>query len=80
MPAFPAVASLARHQPGDTRGVEVMLRIVADGTYWIEDAGGLPAALVTTLDDGTPIRAAEPWWAASRALLDLLTSDARHER
>jgi hypothetical protein len=26
--------------------------------YWIEDADGIPVALVTALDDGTPLKAA----------------------
>ena len=50
---------------------DVMLRKVADGVYWIEDADGLPMALVTALDDGTSLKAAGPWRAASRRMLDL---------
>jgi hypothetical protein len=49
-----------------------MLRKVAGGVWWIEDADGLPAALVTTLDDGTPLSAAEPWWAASARMIETL--------
>jgi hypothetical protein len=48
-----------------------MWRKVADGVYCIEDADGMPLALATTLDDGTPVKGAEPWWAASRRMLDL---------
>jgi hypothetical protein len=48
-----------------------MLQKVADGVYWIEDADGLPMALVTELADGTSLKAAESWWAASRRMLDL---------
>jgi hypothetical protein len=48
-----------------------MWRKVADGVYCIEDADGMPLALATTLDDGTPLKAVEPWWAASRRMLDL---------
>jgi hypothetical protein len=51
--------------------VTVILRKVADGVYWIEDADGMPLALVTTLEDGTPLKAAEPWWAASSRMLEL---------
>ena len=39
--------------------------------YWIEDADGLPTALVTALADGTSLKAAEPWWAAGRRMLEL---------
>jgi hypothetical protein len=28
-------------------------------------------ALATTLEDGTPLKVAEQWWAASRRMLDL---------
>lgn len=52
---------------------------VADGVYWIEDAGGLPLALASTMDDGTPLRVAGEWWAASRALTDWAGSDAGRE-
>jgi hypothetical protein len=38
----------------------------------VEDAVGLPSALVTALDDGTPLKAAERWWMASRTLLQTL--------
>jgi hypothetical protein len=48
------------------------MRKVADGLYWVEDADGLPAALVTALDDGTPLKAVERWWMASRTLLQTL--------
>jgi hypothetical protein len=48
-----------------------MLRTVTDGVYWIEDADGVPMALVTALADGTSLKAAESWWAASRRMLDL---------
>jgi hypothetical protein len=49
-----------------------MLRKVADGVYWIEDADGLPMAfLVTVLADGTSLKAADSWWAASRRMLEL---------
>ncbi|MGH3278505.1 MAG: hypothetical protein ACRDNW_05135 [Trebonia sp.] len=41
---------------------DVMWHKVADGVYCIEDADGLPAALVMALDDGTPLKAAETWW------------------
>jgi hypothetical protein len=51
--------------------VSDMWRKVADGVYCIEDADGMPLALATTLDDGTPLKAAEPLWAASRRMLDL---------
>jgi len=54
-----------------------MLRKVADGVYWTEDADGLPAALVTTLDDGTPLKVAEQWWTASRTMMDRATGLAR---
>jgi hypothetical protein len=38
----------------------MVLRKLADGVYWTEDADGLPSALATTLDDGvTSLRAAE---------------------
>jgi hypothetical protein len=50
---------------------DIMWWKVIDGVYWIEDADGMPLALATTLDDGTPLKAAEPWWAASRTMLDL---------
>jgi hypothetical protein len=50
---------------------DVMLRKVTDGVYWTEDADGLPMALVTALADGTSLKAAEPWWAASRRMLNL---------
>ena len=53
-----------------------MLRKVADGVYWTEDADGLPLALVTALDDGTSMKVAEQWWDASRRLLDWVSSDA----
>jgi hypothetical protein len=43
---------------------------VAAGVYWIEDADGLPLALATTTDDGTPLKVAEQWWAASNAMHD----------
>jgi hypothetical protein len=53
-----------------------MLRKVADGVWYIEDADGLPAALVTTLQDGTPLGLAEQWWTASQTLVrDLADSD-----
>lgn len=53
-----------------------MLRKVAEGVWWIEDADGMPIALVTALDDGTPLAVAEQWWAASQTLLrDLNGSD-----
>ncbi|MGH3165809.1 MAG: hypothetical protein ACRDN0_07925 [Trebonia sp.] len=48
-----------------------MLRKVAEGVYWIEDAEGSPLALVTALEDGTSLKVAEQWWAASRRMLDL---------
>ena len=48
-----------------------MWRKVADSVYCIEDADGAPLALATTLDDGTPLKAAEAWWAASRRMLGL---------
>jgi hypothetical protein len=38
--------------------------------YWIEDADGLPLVLATTTDDGTPLKVAEQWWAASNAMHD----------
>jgi hypothetical protein len=47
---------------------DVMWRKVAEGVYCIEDADGMPLALATTLDDGTPLKAVEPWWAASRRM------------
>ena len=54
------------------------LRKAADGVYWTEDADGLPAALVTTLDDGTPLKVAEQWWwTASRTMMDRATDLAR---
>lgn len=60
-----------------------MMRKVADGLFWTEDADGLPAALVTALDDGTPLKVAERWWATSRTLFQTLAewaaSDAPHE-
>jgi hypothetical protein len=43
---------------------------VADGVYCIEDSNGLPMAVATALEDGTPLRIAEQWWDASRRLLD----------
>jgi hypothetical protein len=48
-----------------------MWRKVADGVYCIEDADGMPLALATALEDGTPLEAVEPWWAASRRMLGL---------
>jgi hypothetical protein len=54
-----------------------MLRKVADGVYWIEDADGLPSALVTTLDNGTPLKVAEQWWTASRTMMDPATDLGR---
>jgi hypothetical protein len=39
--------------------------------YYIEDVDGMPLALATTLDDGTPLKAVEPWWAASRRMFEL---------
>lgn len=47
-----------------------MWRKVADGVWCIEDADDLPMALATTLDDGTPLRVAEQWWAAARDVID----------
>jgi hypothetical protein len=38
-----------------------------------EDADGLPTALVTHLEDGTSLKVAEQWWAASQNLLRTLT-------
>ena len=53
-----------------------MLRKVADGVWCIEDADGMPAALVTAMEDGTPLVVAEQWWNASQMLLrDLTGSD-----
>lgn len=54
-----------------------MLRKVAEGIYLAEDADGLPAALVTTLDDGTPLKVADQWWTASRTVMDRATALAR---
>lgn len=45
----------------------------------IEGSDGLPIALTTTLEDGTPLQVAEQWWAGSRALLDWVVSDAGRE-
>jgi hypothetical protein len=53
-----------------------MLRKVAGGVYWIADANGLPLALATALDDGTPLKVAEQWWAVNSTLLDWASSDA----
>jgi hypothetical protein len=54
-----------------------MLRKVANGVWWIEDADGMPTALVTALADGTPLAVAEQWWTASHDLLhDLTNSDS----
>jgi hypothetical protein len=39
--------------------------------YCIEDADGMPLAVATTLDDGTPLMAAVPWCAASLRMLGL---------
>lgn len=53
-----------------------MLRKVADGVWYIQDADGMPAALVTALDDGRSLAVAEQWWTASQRLLrDLGDSD-----
>lgn len=52
---------------------------VADGVYAIEGLDGLPIALMTTLDDGMPLRVAEQWWAGSRRLLEWAKTDAGRE-
>jgi hypothetical protein len=52
---------------------------VAAGVYWIEDADGLPLALATSTDDGTPLKVAEQWWAASNAPIGWAGSDAGRE-
>lgn len=54
-----------------------MLRKVADGVWWTEDSDGLPGALVTHLEDGTSLRAADQWWTASRAVAATLAESAR---
>jgi hypothetical protein len=55
----------------------MILRKLADGVYWTEDADGLPAALATTLDDGiTSLKAAEQWWSAGQRLLEWSASAA----
>lgn len=57
-----------------------MLRKVAGGVWWIEDADGLPAELVTVLDDGTPLSAAESWWTASARVIETLAGWAASAR
>jgi hypothetical protein len=59
--------------------VTLMWHKVAAGLYWIEDADGLPLALASAMDDGTPLKVAEQWWAASSALLDWAVGDAGRE-
>jgi hypothetical protein len=56
-----------------------MWRKVADGVWCTEDADGMPAALATSLDDGTPLRIAEQWWGLGQRLLDWVGSDAERE-
>ena len=56
--------------------VTYMLRKVADGVYWSEDADGLPMALVTALDDGTSLKVAEQWWVPGQLLLEWAASGA----
>jgi hypothetical protein len=70
------LAQRAFKNPIQSSIVTFMLRKVADGVYWTEDADGLPAALVTALEDGTPLRVAEQWWSAGRMLVEWAASDA----
>lgn len=53
-----------------------MWRKVTDGLWCIEDADGIPAALVTHLDDGTSLAVAEQWWAASQRLVNDLSDSS----
>ena len=46
-----------------------MWRKVTDGVRCIEDADGQSLALATALGDGTSLKVAQHWWAASEAAL-----------
>lgn len=51
---------------------------VTGGIYWIEGPDGIPVGLATTLDDGTPLKVAEQWWAVNRRLAEWIgTPEAR---
>jgi hypothetical protein len=56
-----------------------MLRKVVDGLYWIEGSDGLPIALATTLDDGTPLKVAEEWWSTVRRLTEWISTPEARE-
>jgi hypothetical protein len=56
-----------------------MWQKVADGVWAVEGADGLPTALATTLDDGTPLKVAEQWWAARQNLLEWAASGEARE-
>lgn len=57
-------------KPGASFTVSAMWQKVAHGVWCIEDDDGLPMALATTRDDGTPLKVAVQWWAVARDVID----------
>jgi hypothetical protein len=52
---------------------------VAGGVNAIEDTDGLPVALATALDNGTPLQVTEQWWGLHRRLCEWAASDEARE-
>lgn len=63
------ISAVPSRKPGASSTVSVMWQKIAHSVWCIEDADGLPMALATTLDDGTPLKVAEQWWAAARGVI-----------